>query len=174
MITIGRHRPTPAMAIALIALFVALAGTALSAGSQVPGKGGVKASDIAKGAVTKGKIAGQAVAAGKIANGAVTTAKIADKAVTSGKFFLSAASSQNIGNIAGGACTAFDVATPGIQATDHVLATPPPGYTDTFSLTADPNPAGNAVTLQLCNLFQGGGSADPDGGGGPYKVLVIR
>ena len=165
MIRIGRSlRPTPAMAIALIALFVALAGTALSAGSQVPGKGGVKASDIAKGAVKEGKIA----------NAAVNTAKIADKAVTSSKFFLSAVSNQNIGNVAGGACTTFDVATPGIQATDHVLATPPPGYTDTFSLTADPNPAGNAVTLQLCNLFQGGGSADPDGGGGPYKVLVIR
>jgi hypothetical protein len=162
------------MAIALIALFVALAGTALSAGSQVPGKGGVKASDIAKGAVKTGKLAGNAVATGKIANGAVDTAKIANKAVTSGKFFLSASSNQNLGDLAGGACTTLNIPTPGIQANDHVLGTPPPGFTDTFGLVADPNPAGGAVTLQICNLHQGGGFADPDGGGGPYKVLVIR
>jgi hypothetical protein len=182
------------MAIALIALFVALVGTAFSAGSAVPGKGGVKASDIAKGAVKKGKIAGQAVATGKIADGAVSTAKIADgavstakiadgavstakiadKAVTSGKFFLSVVSNQNIGPVAGSACSTFAISTPGIQATDHVLVTPPPGWTDTFTLVGDPDPAGNQVVVQFCNTFTGGGAADPDGGGGPYKVLVIR
>jgi hypothetical protein len=175
MIKIGRRvRPSPAMAIAFAALFVALAGTAFSVGSQVPGKGGVKASDIAKGAVKKGKIAGQAVAAGKIANGAVETAKIADKAVTSGKFFLSVAANQNIGPVAGSTCSTFAIPTPGIQATDHVLVTPPPGWTDTFTLVGDPDPAGSQVVVQFCNTFTGGGAADPDGGGGPYKVLVIR
>jgi hypothetical protein len=175
MVKIGRRlRPSPAMAVAFIALFIALAGTAYSVSSQVPGKGGVKASDIAKGAVKKGKIAGQAVAAGKIANGAVETAKIANKAVTSGKFFLSVVSNQNIGNVAGGACSTFAISTPGIQATDHILVTPPPGWTDTFTLVGDPDPAGNQVVVQFCNTFQMGGSADPDGGGGPYKVLVIR
>jgi hypothetical protein len=185
MIGIGRRlRPSPAMAVAFIALFIALAGTAYSVSSQVPGKGGVKASDIAKGAVKKGKIAGQAVAAGKIANGAVETAKIAngavetakiaDKAVTSGKFFLSVVSNQNIGPVAGSTCSTFAISTPGIQATDHVLVTPPPGWTDTFTLVGDPDPAGNQVVVQFCNTFTGGGAADPDGGGGAYKVLVIR
>jgi hypothetical protein len=195
MIGIGRRlRPSPAMAVAFIALFIALAGTAYSVSSQVPGKGGVKASDIAKGAVKKGKIAGQAVAAGKIANGAVETAKIADnavtsgkiadnavtsgkiadRAVTSGKFFLSVVSNQNIGPVAGSTCSTFAISTPGIQATDHVLVTPPPGWTDTFTLVGDPDPTGNQVVVQFCNTFTGGGAADPDGGGGPYKVLVIR
>jgi hypothetical protein len=166
-----RRKPSPALIVAILALIVAMAGGAYAV--TVPKKS-VGPKQLKAGAVKTGKIADGAVTGAKIADGAVNTKKIADKAVTSSKFFLSAVSNQNIGNVAGGACTTFDVATPGIQATDHVLATPPPGYTDTFSLTADPNPAGNAVTLQLCNLFQGGGAADPDGGGGPYKVLVIR
>jgi hypothetical protein len=169
------------MAVAFIALFIALAGTAYSVSSQVPGKGGVKASDIAKGAVKKGKIAGQAVAAGKIANGAVESAKIANKAVTSGKFFLSVVSNQNIGQVPASNCTGSGfqapesllISTPGIQATDHVLVTPPPGFADTFVLTAHPDPANSRVVVAACNNFFSG-SGDPDGGGGPYKVLVVR
>jgi hypothetical protein len=61
----------------------------------------------------------------------------------------------------------------GIQATDHVLVTPPPSWAQTFVLTAIPDPAGNAVTLAACNNFFAG-SGNPDGNGGPYKLLVIR
>jgi hypothetical protein len=175
MVKIGRRlRPSPAMAVAFIALFIALAGTAYSVSSQVPGKGGVKASDIAKGAVKKGKIAGQAVAAGKIANGAVETAKIANKAVTSEKFFLSVVQNLNLGLVPASDCRpTASISTPGITATDHVLVTPPPGFADTFALTGVPDPAGNRVVIQACNNFFAG-SGDPDGAGGPYKVLVIR
>jgi hypothetical protein len=176
---IGLRRPRlssgrVALIISVLALVLALVGTAFSVGSRVPGKGGVKASDIATGAVKKKKIAAGAVTTPKIADGAVTTPKIADKAVTSGKFFLSVVSNQNVGNVGGGTCSTFAIATPGIQATDHVLVTPPPGWTDTFTLVGDPNPAAGQVIVQFCNTFPGGGAADPDGGGGPYKVLVIR
>jgi hypothetical protein len=172
MIRIGRRlRPTPAMAIALIALFVALAGTALSAGSQVPGKGGVKASDIAKGAVKTGKLAGNAVATGKIANGAVNTAKIADKAVTSGKFFLSGTTTVTFGNVAGEACASINIPAAGVTTSDHVLVTPPPVWPDTFSITAVAE-NGN-IRVAGCNTFTMGGSVDPDGTGG-IKFLVIR
>ncbi len=78
-----------ALIISVVALVLALAGTAFSGGSAVPGKNGVKASDIAKGAVKEGKLAGGAVTAAKIAGGAVTEAKIGAKAVTSEKVFLS-------------------------------------------------------------------------------------
>jgi hypothetical protein len=159
------------MAVAFIALFVALVGTAYSVGSQVPGKGGVKASDIAKGAVkTK-----------KIANGAVTSAKIADEAVTSGKFFLSVVQNHDFAQVPASNCTgsgfqsppSLTISTPGITATDHVVVTPPPGFADTFVLTGIPDPANNRVVVAACNNFFAG-SGDPDGGGGPYKVLVIR
>jgi hypothetical protein len=156
-----RRKPSPALIVAILALIVAMAG-------------GAYAAAVPKNSVGSKQLKKNAVKSGKIVNGAVTSGKIAGKAVTSGKFFLSASSNQNLGNIAGGDCTTLDIPTPGIQATDHVLGTPPPGFTDTFGLVADPNPTGGAVSLQICNLFQGGGSADPDGGGGPYKVLVIR
>ena len=40
-----------AFAVSVIALIVAIGGTAIGGGSKVPGKGGVKASDVAKGAI---------------------------------------------------------------------------------------------------------------------------
>ena len=79
-----------ALIISVVALVFALVGTAFSGGSAVPGKNGVKASDIAKGAVKEGKLAGGAVTGPKIAGGAVTEAKIGDEAVTAGRFFSAA------------------------------------------------------------------------------------
>ncbi len=148
-----------AVIISVAALVLALAGTAFSGGSAVPGKNGVKASDIAKGAVKEGKLAG----------GAVTTPKIAGQAVTAGKFFFSSKGTVNFGNINGEACASLTVPVAGITATDHVLVTPPPGFPDTFTLTGRPEPGTSVVTLAACNTFPGGGFVDPDGGGGPYK-----
>jgi hypothetical protein len=159
------------MIVAILALIVAMAGGAYAA--AVP-KNSVGSKQLKKNAVKTGKIVNGAVTSAKIADSAVTSGKIADKAVTSGKFFLSVVSNQNIGPVAGSTCSTFAISTPGIQATDHVLVTPPPGWTDTFTLVGDPDPAGNQVVVQFCNTFTGGGAADPDGGGGPYKVLVIR
>jgi hypothetical protein len=176
-----KRKPSPAMIVAILALIVAMAGGAYAAavpknsvGAKQLKKNAVKTGKIVNGAVTSDKIANSAVTSDKIANSAVTGGKIADKGVTSGKFFLSVVSNQNIGPVPGSTCSTFAISTPGIQATDHVLVTPPPGWTDTFTLVGDPDPAGNQVVVQFCNTFTGGGAADPDGGGGPYKVLVIR
>ena len=159
------------MIVAILALIVAMAGGAYAA--AVP-KNSVGAKQLKKNAVKTGKIVNGAVTSDKIAGNAVTSDKIAGKAVTSGKFFLSVVSNQNVGPVAGSTCSTFAISTPGIQATDHVVVTPPPGWTDTFTLVGDPDPTGNQVVVQFCNTFTGGGAADPDGGGGPYKVLVIR
>ncbi len=166
-----RRKPSPAMIVAILALIVAMAGGAYAA--ALP-KNSVGPKQLKKNAVKTGKIVNGAVTSDKIANSAVTSGKIADKAVTSGKFFLSVVSNQNIGPVAGSTCSTFAISTPGIQASDHVVVTPPPGWTDTFTLVGDPDPAGNQVVVQFCNTFTGGGAADPDGGGGPYKVLLIR
>lgn len=163
-----------ALLISIVALVLALAGTAFSGGSAVPGKNGVKASDIAKGAVKEGKLAGAAVTEPKIAGGAVTEAKIGAKAVTSEKVFLKGTSTQNLPPITAETCTSFPVPAAGISATDHVLVTPPPGFADTFTLTGKPEPSTNNVVFALCNTFTAG-AGDPDGvNGGPYKFLVIR
>jgi hypothetical protein len=52
--------------VAVLALGVAIGGTAIGAGSKVPGKNGVKASDIAPGAVKKKKLAAGAVGGAKL------------------------------------------------------------------------------------------------------------
>jgi hypothetical protein len=156
-------KPTPAMLVACLALFVAMSGVGYAALKLKPNS--VKTKNIKAGAVTETKIA----------DGAVTTKKIADKGVTSGKFFLATVTTQNFGTIAGPSCDTRDVAVPGLQASDYVVVTPPPGYPNTFTLEGHPSAAGNAVTLVSCNTFDGGGTVDPDGaGGGSYKVLVIR
>ena len=52
---LARHRPSPALVVAMVALFVALSGLAV-AGFKLPAKS-VKAKNIAKGAVTGQKFA---------------------------------------------------------------------------------------------------------------------
>jgi hypothetical protein len=59
----GRPRAgQAALAVSVVALIVAIGGTALGGGSRVPGKGGVKASDVAKGAIRSKQIRNEAVA----------------------------------------------------------------------------------------------------------------
>jgi hypothetical protein len=74
-------RPSPAMIVALLALCLAVGGTAFAAVKL--GKNAVKTKNIKNGAVTEAKIAGNAVTEAKIANGAVTGSKIASGAVGS-------------------------------------------------------------------------------------------
>jgi hypothetical protein len=93
-------RPSPAMLVALLALCLAVGGTAVAATKL--SKNAVKTKNIKNGAVTEAKIAGNAVSEGKIANGAVTGGKIADGAVTSGKIANGAVGS---GQLAGSAKT---------------------------------------------------------------------
>ena len=83
-----RGRPSPAMAVAFVALLAALSGTAVA----LPGnntvdsgdlrRGAVKNSDIARGAVTGSKIRNGAVTGSKIQNGTITGAKLANDTVT--------------------------------------------------------------------------------------------
>ena len=76
-------RPSPAMIVAIIALFAALTGSAFAA-SQL-GKNTVGAKQLKKNAVTAAKIKANAVTAAKLKNNAVTAGKIADNSVTTGK-----------------------------------------------------------------------------------------
>lgn len=66
-------RPSPALVISCLALFVALSGSALALS-----KGEVKSKHIAKGAVKTVQIAQSAVKSGHVADGAITEAKLAE------------------------------------------------------------------------------------------------
>src|SRR5436190_3761945 len=83
MLSKGRWlRPSPAMVVAFVALFVALAGTAWSVGSRVPGKNGVKSSDIAPKAVKTSDLGDASVTGRKLSANAVTGKKVAADALT--------------------------------------------------------------------------------------------
>lgn len=77
MKTILRHRPSPALTISILALVVASVGTA----SALPGKGKVKANDLAKNAVRAKAIAEGAVTTRALAPGAVGNGQLADGSV---------------------------------------------------------------------------------------------
>jgi hypothetical protein len=86
-------RPTPSLAISLVALFLALGGTAYAAtslprnsvGTKQLRKNAVTAPKLRNGAVTASKIGAGAVTASKIGAGAVTASAIGAGAVTASK-----------------------------------------------------------------------------------------
>jgi len=141
-----------------LALFMVLTGGVAYAAATIG------TSDIEDGAVTTRKLH----------DDAVKTRKIASGAVTSGKFFLSVVGDVDFDSIPGPSCDSLDFPAPGIRPTDSVVVTPPPGYPITFTLEGHPLAAGDGVAMVACNTFDGGGSVDPDGTGGLYKLLVIR
>jgi hypothetical protein len=93
-----RFRPSAAMAVAFAALLVAMAGTAFSVGSKVPGKNGVKSSDIAPRNVKTGDLRDGAVTSPKLAAGSVTADKLATDAVTGGKIAANAVTGGKVAN----------------------------------------------------------------------------
>jgi hypothetical protein len=72
------RRPSPAMAVAFVALLAALSGTAVA----LPGKNTVDSGDIKKGAVKRGDIGRNAVNSGKVRNGSLTGADARDDSLT--------------------------------------------------------------------------------------------
>jgi hypothetical protein len=73
-----KHRPSPAMVVAFIALLAAVSGTAVA----LPGKNTVDSGDIRKGAVKRADIARNAVNGGKVQNGSLTGADARNDSLT--------------------------------------------------------------------------------------------
>lgn len=111
----------------------------------------------------------------QIAHGAITDDQIAFGAVRSSAFQAEGEASLNFPSVGAGTCSRLTFA-PGPTQSDlnDVLVTPVESFADTFTLTAKVNPTTNQIVLVACNVFGGGGSADPDGAsGGFYRYLVI-
>lgn len=119
-------RPSPAMAVAMLALMISLGGTAIggkkAAAPKIPAnsitskhlkKGAVRASDIAANAVTAKAISALAVTTAALGDGVVTTAKLGDGAVTAPKLTEGIVTA---GKLADGAVTAPKLANAAITA----------------------------------------------------------
>jgi hypothetical protein len=94
-----RLRPSPALVISLLALFVALSGVGYAAtqiGTAQIKNGAVTAKKLHKNAVTKAKIKNNAVTKVKIKNGSVGTNKLIDLSVTTGKLADAAVTSDKL------------------------------------------------------------------------------
>ncbi len=109
-----RTRFTSAHAIALLALFVALGGSALAVNRARVGAKNIKrnavttraiknravtTSKLAEAAVTTSKLAEAGVTTSKLADSAITTSKLADNAVTSGKIVDGEVRAGDLGTI---------------------------------------------------------------------------
>jgi hypothetical protein len=92
MSRILRRRPSPSMIVALVALSVALAGTA----TALPGRARVKKDDISRAAVRAVHIKSRAVQSKHIKARAVTRSKIAKRAVSSNEVGQDALTGTNI------------------------------------------------------------------------------
>jgi hypothetical protein len=75
---LASRRPSPAMAVAFVALLAALSGTAIA----LPGKNTIDKNDFKKGAVRTKALAKNAVTGAKIKNGAVGTRDVRNDSVT--------------------------------------------------------------------------------------------
>jgi hypothetical protein len=110
-----------------------------------------------------------------IADGAVTSTEIDDGTIKGTEFIAQGEASLNFPSINAGTCSALTEQRQGGDDV-HLVVTPPSHFADTFTLTGKVVPV-SLGTVQYkfvaCNVFGGGGAADPDSSGGTYRYLAV-
>jgi trimeric autotransporter adhesin len=161
-------RPSPAMVVALIALFVSVGGVSYAAskiGTNDIKRGAVTKPKIAKKAVTTGKLDRQAVKGGKIADAAVKTGKIADQAVQFGNIQDLAIGTDKLST---GAVTSDKIAGGSVNSTkvDGSIVT-----ADTVGVPlAGANIGSDGAVRQFFNRVGGAPTVDHTAGTGVYNI----
>lgn len=92
------HRPSPAMGVAVVALFVALTGTSIAAVSALP-KNSVGARELKNGAVGTKELKGRSVTFGKIAAGAITSGLVRNGSLRATDFAVGQLPGGSIGPV---------------------------------------------------------------------------
>ena len=136
------HLPSPAMVVAIVAVFLSLAGGAYA----LQGKNRVDSGDIKTGAVKRGDLSRDAVASGKVVDGSI---KGADLGVN---YYVQTASLTVPGNLVNSgtvSCNTGDLATGGGWNTG---APAPNTQNAQASYPAGPSSAPNGWTVVLDNL----------------------
>jgi len=117
-----RSRPSPALVISLLALFIALGGVTYAAslprnsvGTAQLKRGAVRNSDIFRGAVSASKLRRGAVTNSKLAANAVTGGKVRDGSLTGADLVLSSLGTVPRAEAANRATTADSVAPNGVN-----------------------------------------------------------
>jgi hypothetical protein len=136
-----RLRPSPALIIALVALFVSIGGVGYAASK-------IGTNDIKNQAVTKPKIAKKAVTTGRLADQAVTERTLRDLAVTNPKLADSSVDSAKIADLA--VTTAKlggdSVTAPKLAGTADGITSPSVPANSTLSVTVTCPAGGQAIS----------------------------
>jgi hypothetical protein len=135
-----KRRPTPAMGVALVALFAALSGIAI-AGPSIPGSGRVHSADIHNGQVKRADIGTNAVNGSKVANNSLTGADVLESS-------LGRVPSANTANSASTANTASTATTANTASTATTANT---ASTATTANTANSVAANGVNTAAIQN-----------------------
>lgn len=179
------RRPSPAMIVAMTALVVALAGTAMAAPTAIKSilnkKEKKQAKNIAKNqinalapglSVKHADTAGSADSA-KHADSATNAdnAKRADNAdALSGTTIVGVGDIEGPGGLTANSCVAKGTTVTGAKAGDHVVLTAPNGW-PTYQVTLVAHVTADTVTYNICNetaALQNFGTAPP------VRALVFR
>jgi hypothetical protein len=129
---------------------------------------------VAGNAIDSPRIVDNSVGSADIANGTVGSNDLAPGGVTCSKFNACFIFPTNFGTIASGNCARAEEGSGGFSESDNVLVTPPGHFADTFTITAKVDPDTTKIAYVACNVFGGGGAADPDGAnGGWFETMVL-
>jgi hypothetical protein len=158
-------RPSPALLVACLALFVAMGGAGYAALKLKPNS--VKTKNLKNSAVTEAKVADGAVSTPKLAPNAVNTDRIQDNAVTGPKVkdgsltpadisgSLTLVAKGNLappGQLAAGACSAdIEAPAPGAREGDTVVITSPAAVA-TLATSFSAKITADEVHYVACNL----------------------
>lgn len=148
------HRPSPAMLVALVALFVALGGTSYAA-IKLPGNS-VGSKQLKNGAVTNKKIGKGAVTASKINTSGLTVPNATNA--------TNATNAGNATTLQGDAPSSFAPAT--IEAAHVVGASGQPAYQDSWAAAGAPSDEGVSFYKDSWGIVHIQGSAEHSGANG--------
>jgi hypothetical protein len=152
-----RHRPSPAMVVACIALAVALGGTSYAA-IKLP-KNSVGAKQLKKNAVTPVKVKANAISSPKVANNSLTGADINEATLAT------VPSATNATNATNAAAAANANALGGIPATGFLRSTNEGG-----GALAGANVNSNGTVNAHFNRFGGAPTVSHGAGSGSYTI----
>jgi hypothetical protein len=179
------RRPSPAMIVALVALVVALAGTAMAAPTAIKSilnkKEKKQANNIAKNqinalapglSVKHANTAGSADTAKRadVATNADAAKRADDADALSGNTIVAEGDLDGPGLVTNSSCTPISKSVPGARAGDHVVLTPPNGW-PTYEINLTARVSTDTVTYEICNqsgVMQNFGTAPP------LRFLVFR
>lgn len=172
---LARRRPSPAMAVAFLALLAALSGTAIA----LPGRNSVDSGDIKRGAVKRGDLGANAVTGAKVRNNSLNSADI--EGLTGDDVANGGLSGEDVangglsgGDVADDSLTGGDINEASLGMVPNAAAAGSAGTVNGIALGGRVTvPVGSTTTLASRGPLSLRLSCEDDGGGGIVSRLLM-